>query len=1172
MAPGQRPTINRNPPVNRLTNQNNVYIIRHRHSNAQASSFPPPRVTEATRSCLVTHAASTQEETNRGSNSSQNKTCNYKEFRAVMHENFCGTEGAVGLTRWFEKLESQFWISNTCMEADEMAQGLMYQVVQELGENSGDKWKWNGNHYNHNPSNTNNTSNLNPNKRLETTRVFTARQGSYAGKLPHCGKCGRHHIDTCPLACYNCGKAGHNAIRQRGTLQEQVSRQWESGGGNQIRGNPQNPQNNQRQNQGNPKGNNQASTSTQGGRKAPGRVYSLYAKATLKDNNVVNGTFLINNIYASVLFETGADRSFVSYTFSKYIDIPPTALDTNYSVELADGKSLTITTILRGCTLNLQNHLFKIDLLPIELGSFDVIIRMDWMAEHHAEVVCYEKYIRVPYINDMLIIQGERSGIKRESRLEVISSIRTQKYIDQRCQVFLIQMMKEEKTEIPERRIEDVPIVRDFPEVFSKDLSGLPPTRQVEFHIELIPGATPVARTPYHLAPAEMKELAKQLKELSDKVFMHLMNHVCKPYLNKFVIVFIDDILIYSHNEKEHEEHLKTILELLKKEELCAKFSKCEFWINTIKFLGHVIDSSGIHVDPAKIEAVKNWASPTTPSEIRQFLGLAGYYRRFIEGFSKIAKPMTELTQKNQKFDWGEEQEEAFQLLKQKLCAAPILALPEGSEDFVVYCDASIKGLGAVLMQRMKVIAYASRQLKIHEKNYTTHDLELGAVVFALKIWRHYLYGTKCVVFTDHKSLQHILDQKDLNMRQRRWIELLSDYDCEIRYHPGKANVVAYALSRKERIEPLRVRALVMTIGLDLSSPILEAQKEAVKVENLEAEDISGMLKKLEARADGTLCLDNRSWLPCYSDIRSLIMHESHKSKYFIHLGGDGFNRKKLTRLYMKEIVARHGIPVYIISDRDSHFTWRVWQSLNKALGTQLDLSTAYHPQNDGQSERTIQTLEDMLRACVIDFENGWDKHLPLVEFSYNNCYHTSIKAAPFEALYDRKCRSPVCWAEVREAQLTGPEIIHETTENIFKIRDRMQATRDRQKSYADKRRRPLEFEVGDKVMLKVAPWKGVMRFGKHGKLNPRYIGPFRIIERIGPVAYRLELPQELSRVHNVFHICNLKKCLSNDTLVIPLEEIQFDDKLNFIEEPVEIMDREVKQLKRSRIPIIKVR
>ncbi|GKE55700.1 hypothetical protein Tco_1494885 [Tanacetum coccineum] len=306
-------------------------------------------------------------------------------------------------------------------------------------------------------------------------------------------------------------------------------------------------------------------------------------------------------------------------------------------------------------------------------------------------------------------------------------------------------------------------------------------------------------------------------------------------------------------------------------------------------------------------------------------------------------------------------------------------------------------------------------------------------------------------------------------------------------------------------------------------------------------------------------------------DLIWVIIDHLTKSTHFLPMK-ETDSTEKLARLYMKEIVARHGIPVSIIFDRDSHFALRVWQSLHEALGTQLNLSTAYHPQTDGQSERTIQTLEDMLRACVIDFGNGWDRHLHFLEFSYNNSYHMSIKATLFEALYGRKCRSPVCWAEVEEAQLTGLEIIHDTTKKIFKIRDRMQATRDRQKSYADKRRRPLEFKVRDKVMLKGAPWKGVIRFKKHGKLNPRYIGPFRIIERIGPVAYHLELPQELSRVHNVFYICNLKKCLSDDTLVIPLEEIQLDDKLNFVEEPVEIMDREVKQLKRSRIPIIKVR
>ncbi|GJR33158.1 hypothetical protein Tco_1109390 [Tanacetum coccineum] len=894
-------------------------------------------------------------------------------------------------------------------------------------------------------------------------------------------------------------------------------------------------------------------------------------------------------------------------------------------------------------------------------------------------------------------------------------------------------------------------------------------------------GAAPVARAPYRLAPSEMKELADQLQELSDKgfirpssspwgapvlfvkkkdgslrmcidyrelnkltvknryplpriddlfdqlqgssvyskidlrsgyhqlrvreedisktafrtryghyefqvmpfgltnapaVFMDLMNRVCKPYLDKFVIVFIDDILIYSKNKQEHEEHLKIILELLKKEELYAKFSKCEFWIPKVQFLGHVIDNKGIHVDPAKIESVKDWASPKTPTEIRQFLGLAGYYRRFIEGFSKIAKPMTKLTQKKVKFEWGDKQEAAFQLLKQKLCSAPILALPEGSEDFIVYCDASIKGLGAVLMQREKVISYASRQLKIHEKNYTTHDLELGAVVFALKIWRHYLYGTKCTVFTDHKSLQHILNQKELNMRQRRWLELLSDYDCDIRYHPGKANVVADALSRKEREPPLRVRALVMTIGLDLPKQILNAQTEARKPENIKNEDVGGMLienakypeamrtEKLEPRTDGTLCLNGRSWLPCYGDLRTVIMHESHKSKYSIHPGSEkmyqdvkklywwpnmkadiatyvskcltcakvkaehqrqsgllvqpeipqwkwdnitmdfvtklprssqGYDTiwvivdrltksaifipmketdplEKLARLYLKEVVTRHGIPVSIICDRDPRFASNFWRSLQKALGTSLDMSTAYHPQTDGQSERTIQTLEDMLRACVIDFGNGWVKHLPLVEFSYNNSYHASIKAAPFEALYGRKCRSPVCWAEVGEVQLTGPEIVQETTERIIQVKQRMQAARDRQKSYADLKRKPMEFEVGDKVMLKVSPWKGVVRFGKRGKLNPRFVGPFKVIKRVGDVAYKLELPEELSRVHNTFHVSNLKKCHADEPLAVPLDGLHFDDKLQFVEEPIEITDREVKQLKRSRIPLVKVR
>ncbi|GKA17173.1 putative reverse transcriptase domain-containing protein [Tanacetum coccineum] len=251
----------------------------------------------------------------------------------------------------------------------------------------------------------------------------------------------------------------------------------------------------------------------------------------------------------------------------------------------------------------------------------------------------------------------------------------------------------------------------------------------------------------------------------------------------------------------------------------------------------------------------------------------------------------------------------------------------------------------------------------------------------------------------------------------------------------------------------------------------------------------------------------------------------------------------KLARMYLKEVVTRHGILLLIICDR-----------------------------NPRQTERTIQTLKDMLRACAIDFGKGWVNHLPLVEFSYNNSYHASIKAAPFEALYGRKCRSPVCWTEVKEAQILSPELIQETTEKIVQIKQRMQAARDRQKSYADLKRKPMEFQVGDKVMLKVSPWKGVVHFGKRGKLNPRYVGPFKVLEKVGEVAYKLELPEELSRVHNTFHVSNLKKCYADEPLAVPLDGLHFDDKLQFVEEPVEIMDREVKRLKQSRIPLVKVR
>ncbi|GJQ89291.1 putative nucleotidyltransferase, ribonuclease H [Tanacetum coccineum] len=684
---------------------------------------------------------------------------------------------------------------------------------------------------------------------------------------------------------------------------------------------------------------------------AQGRAYMLKDRNAQQDPNVVTGMFLLNQHLVKVLFDSGADKSFISISLASKLNIPSITIDTFYDIEMADGNFVSTNTVIKGYTLTLLNQPFKIDLMPIKLGSFNVAIGMDWLSKYHAKILYDEKVVHIPINGETLIIRGDRS----KTRLNLISYIKTERYISRGCQVFMIQVMEKKSDE---KKLEDIPVVKEFPDVFPEDLPGLPPVRQVEFQIDLIPGAAPVARTPYRLAPSEMQELSNQLQELTDRgfirpstspwgapvlfvkkkdgsfrmcidyrelnkltiknryplpriddlfdqlqgssvyskidlrsgyhqlrvreedipktafktryrhyefqvmpfgltnapaVFMDLMNRVCKPYLDKFVIVFIDDILIYSRNEEEHANHLRIILELLRKEKLYAKFSKCDFWIHIVQFLGHLIDSQGLHVDPAKIEA--------------------------------IAKPLTRLTQKNKSYIWGEEQESAFQLLKQKLCEAPILALPEGNDNFVIYCDASLQGLGAVLMQREKVIAYASRQLKPHEENYTTHDLELGA------------------------SLQHILRQKELNMRQRRWLELLADYDCEICYHPGKANVVADALSRKKRIKPLRVRALILTVHPKLPSQILEAQNEALKEENVKNENLRGMDKSFEIRPDGTRCIKNRSWLPLFGGLRDLIMHESHKSKYSIHPGSDKMYHD-IKKLYwwpnMKAIIAEY--------------------------------------------------------------------------------------------------------------------------------------------------------------------------------------------------------------------------------------------------------------------------
>ncbi|GJU49798.1 putative reverse transcriptase domain-containing protein [Tanacetum coccineum] len=760
------------------------------------------------------------------------KTGNYKEFISYQPFYFNVTEGAVGLIHWFERTESVFSRSRCAKENKvTFATGTLTDdalswwnaYAQPMGVDQANQITWtelkrlltnkycprtevrkmeeelynltvkgndikpyvrrfqeltvlclnmvpnteklltfnnnNNSRNNNNYRNTNNRYNNHQpqqNRRQEAVKAYAAtptKNNKYAGDLPLCKKCNLHHTGPCNGKCNTCNKVGHLTKNCQNKKPAIRSNQLPITVICHACGEKRHYTNQFRKTNIN----------------AQGRAYLQRDRNAHQDPNVVTGMFLLNQHLARVLFDSGADRSFISISLASMLNIPSITIDTFYDIGMADGNLVSTNIIIKGCTLTLLNQPFEIDLMPIKLGSFDVVIGMDWLSKYHAKILCDEKVIHIPIDGETLIIR-----------------------------VFMFQIMEKKSDK---KRLEDIPVVKEFPNVFPEDLPGLPPVRQAEFQIDLILGAAPISRTPYRLAPSEMQELSNQHQELTDRVklgyklivrqrapvlfvkkkegsfrmcidyrelnkltiknryplpriddlfdqlqgssvfskidlrsgyhqlrvrnedipktafrtryehyefqvmpfgltnapdvFMDLINRVCKPYLDKFVILFVDDILIYSRNKEEqyHANHLRIILELLQKEELYVKFSKCDFWIRIVQFLGHLIDSQGLHVDPAKIEAVKNWTSPTTPTEVRQFIGLAGYYRRFIEGFSKIAKPLTKLTQKNKKCIWGKEQESVFQLLKQKLCETPILVLPERNDDFVVYCDASLQGL-----------------------------------------------------------------------------------------------------------------------------------------------------------------------------------------------------------------------------------------------------------------------------------------------------------------------------------------------------------------------------------------------------------------------------------------------------------------------------------------------
>ncbi|KAH0636085.1 hypothetical protein KY290_036497 [Solanum tuberosum] len=747
-------------------------------------------------------------------------------------------------------------------------------------------------------------------------------QGSVSGTktYPTCPKCNKNHPGECLAGkegCFGSGQSGHR-------LKDCPSRQVQRGNNGRAQSTTSAAPAGRPTQQGNSSGT--------GGGQRQNRLYALQASQDQENSpDVVTGTLRVFDLDIYALLDPGATLSFVTPYIAVQFSVSPETLSEPFSVSTPVGDPVIARRVYRNCRVTVSQKVTSADLVELEMVDFDVILGMDWLHSCYASVDCRTRIVRFQF-PDEPILEWKGSSLAHMDRF--ISYLKARKMISKGYLYHLVRV-KDSSSESP--TLESVPVVNEFPEVFPDDLPGVPPEREIDFGIDLLPDTQPISIPPYRMAPAELKELKEQLKDLLDKgfirlsispwgapvlfrqlnrvtiknkypipriddlfdhlqgashfskidlrsgyhqlrvrdsdipktafrtryghyefvvmsfeltnapaAFMDLMNTVFKQYLDLFVIVFIDDILIYSRNEEEH-------------------------------------------ANSQKKKAVKQWPRPTSATDIRSFLSLAGYNRRFVEGFSSIASPLTKLTQKKVKFQWSEDCEKSFAELKTRLTTAPVLTLPEGSE------------------------AYASRQLKVHEKNYPTHDLEIATVVFALKIWRHYLYGVHVDVFTDHKSLQYVFTQKELNLRQRRWLEFLKDYDMSVHYHPGKANVVADALSRlsmgsvghveEERKELARDVHRLARLGVRLMSisdggvTIQNGAESSLVEEVKEKQDSDAILLELKGAVhnqrvevfpqggDGVLRYQGRLCIPDVGELRQRILTEAHNSRYSIHPG-----------------------------------------------------------------------------------------------------------------------------------------------------------------------------------------------------------------------------------------------------------------------------------------------
>ncbi|XP_052726210.1 uncharacterized protein LOC128194683 [Vigna angularis] len=833
----------------------------------------------------------------------------------------------------------------------------------------------------------------------------SSEKSSFASSV-RCFKCGGPHLQmSCPQLegyrrCNICRQEGHYArdcptTRRAGPQPRQAGRSIQRGG---HRPEP------------------------------TGRVYALTKTEATSAGNLIINSCLLFGASCVTLFDSGATHSFVSKACVERLGLVVRELPCDLVVSTPAAGLVKTSNVCSRCPIEVEGRRFRVNLICLPLQELEVILGMDWLAANRILLDCGGKKLIFPKEEEDLSLS---LGVLRQDIFEGASCFLIMFHMDgtsnlnslaignQSVDLLVVNdfmdVFPEEVPGLPPpREVEfsidlvsgagpgaPVLLVKkkdgssrlcvDYRQLNKLTIKNKYPLPRIHDLMDQLHGATVFSkidlRSGYHQILVKADDVQKTAFRSryghyeyvvmpfgvtnAPAIFMDYMNRIFRPFLDKFVVVFIDDILVYSKTREEHEDHLRAVLEVLRERRLYAKLSKCEFWMKEVPFLGHVISAGGIVVDPAKVQAVLQWERPKTVTEVRSFVGLAGYYRRFIESLSWIVAPLTQLTRKDQPFIWTDRCETSFQELKNRLTSAPVLVVPDTSKPFEVFCDASHQGLGCVLMQEKKVVAYASRQLKVHEKNYPTHDLELAVVVFALKIWRHYLYGAQFQVFNDHKSLKYLFDQKELNMRQRRWMEFLKDFDFDLLYHPGKANVVADALSRKSvHISALMVRELELVksfrdlrlqvefeadsircnnlvVSNDLLKHIKEEQSKDVELQTsssligteqgkdfaLGADGIlrfKGRKAKIEHQRPGGLLqpleIPEWKWDSVAMDFVThlsltvrrhdaiwVIVDRLTKSAHFLAIDLR-MSMARLAQLYVKEIVRLHGVPSSIVS------------------------------------------------------------------------------------------------------------------------------------------------------------------------------------------------------------------------------------------------------------------